>query len=302
MNALSSNVAGGASTATGYGALFSSTASSNTAEGFAALNKNTTGPGNTAIGVNGLFNNTMGGSNTAVGVNAMLSNTTGANNIAVGVGAGQALTIGNNNIEIGNAGVAAETNAIRIGTQGMQTQTYIAGISGAAVTGADVVVASNGRLGVGPPSSARYKHDVRDIGEASTKLMKLRPVTFRYNNDPTNMVQYGLVAEKVARVYPELVVYGPDGNLLTVGYSTLSSMLLNELQKENRRLQKQAQDNECEAEQIRQLTAARSRAGGTEPETETLRLEKQTEQMAQLKDMFKQAIAAQKGSDDRRLK
>jgi hypothetical protein len=212
-NTLFSNVAGFNNTATGYGALFSSTASNNTAQGFYALNKNTTGP-----------------SNTAVGVNALLNNTTGANNIAVGVGAGQTLTIGNNNIEIGNAGLAGETNAIRIGKQGTQTQTYIAGISVAPVTGSTVVINAAGRLGV-VLSSARYKHDIHDMGMASSKMLKLRPVTFRYNNDPVGNLQYGLVAEEVANVYPELVTRGLDGKVESVNYLSLTSMLLNELQK-----------------------------------------------------------------------
>ncbi len=104
----------------------------------------------------------------------------------------RALTTGNNNIEIGNLDLPAETNAIRIGNQGTQTQTYIAGISRAPVTDSPVMVAANGRLGV-VMSSARYKHDIRDMGEANSKLLKLRPVTFRYNNHPSNALQYVLV-------------------------------------------------------------------------------------------------------------
>ena len=112
--------------------------------------------------------------------------------------------MGNNNIEIGNLGSAGDTNAIRIGTPGTQTQTYIAGISGASVTGGDVVVAANGRLGV-MTSSARYKRDIHDIGPDSANLMKLRPVSFRYKDDPQAIKQYGLVAEEVEQLYPELV-------------------------------------------------------------------------------------------------
>src|SRR5262249_47370554 len=161
-------------------------------------------------------------------------NATGSNNIALGDSAGSNLTVGSNNIEIGNAGLAAETNAIRIGKQGTQTQTYISGISGIPLSnGVPVVVLSNGPLGVGPiASSARFKRDIHDMGAASNALMKLRPVTFRYKNDPEGIKQYGLVAEEVARIYPELVSYGADGKVETVRYLTLTTMLLNELQKQ----------------------------------------------------------------------
>jgi len=97
-----------------------------------------------------------------------------------------------------------------------------------------VVVASNGRLGV-MTSSVRYKHDIHDIGESSNRLLKLRPVSFRYKNDPTNALQYGLVAEQVEKVYPELVAYGPDGQAQGVRYLELTPMLLNELRKQSAR-------------------------------------------------------------------
>jgi hypothetical protein len=92
--------------------------------------------------------------------------------------------------------------------------------------GTDVLVSSNGRLGIGL-SSARYKDDIRDMGNASAALMKLRPVSFRYNNDPSRTAQYGLVAEEVERVYPELVTYRPDGKVQSVPYLELTAMLLN---------------------------------------------------------------------------
>src|SRR5208337_2117852 len=120
---------------------------------------------------------------------------------------------------------------------------FIAGISGASVMGAVVEVnTTTGQLGI-VVSSARYKHDIRDMGGKSSALLKLRPVSFRYNNDSANTLQYGLVAEEVAKVYPELVVYGPDGKVETVRYSMLSAMLLNELQKQANELQRQVQNN-----------------------------------------------------------
>jgi hypothetical protein len=234
--ALLSNNTGGDNTASGSGALQSNTiGSDNTASGSEALTKNTRGGENTASGFRALQSNTTGGDNTASGFDALFNNTTGGKNIALGAEAGENLTTGSNNIDIGDEGVAGDANTIRIGTKSTQTKTFIAGISGTTVSGADVIVSSNGQLGVAT-SSARYKHDIRDIGNASDGLMKLRPVSFRYNNDPSKTVQYGLVAEEVERVYPELVTYGPDGKVQSVRYLELTAMLLNELQKQAARL------------------------------------------------------------------
>ena len=116
------------------------------------------------------------------------------------------MTTGANNIDIGNLGVAAESNTIRIGTQGTQTATYIAGIFNSSASGDAVEVSNTGQLGM-VMSSARYKRDIHDMDEASSNLMKLRPVTFRYKDDPQGIKQYGLVAEEVEKLYPELVIY-----------------------------------------------------------------------------------------------
>jgi hypothetical protein len=207
-----------------------------------------------------LVSNTTASHNTATGQDALYYNTTGEDNIGLGFAAGYYLTTGSNNIEIGNPGAKAEANTIRIGTQGTQTNTYIAGISAAVVVGSDVVVSSTGRLGI-VMSSARYKRNIADMGDASHRLMKLRPVTFRYKNDQTGALQYGLVAEEVARVYPELVTV-TDGRVEAVRYHELIPMLLNELQKQARdlekqttRLQNQTGANERQAEQIKRLSA-----------------------------------------------
>ena len=138
--------------------------------------------------------------------------------------------MGSNNIDIGNLGVPAETNAIRIGTQGTQKATFIAGIFGSSVAGDAVVVSSTGKLGI-VVSSVRYKRDISDIGSSSEALMKLRPVTFRYRNDPSGQRRYGLVAEEVAQVYPDLVSHDVDGKVVSVHYHELVPMLLNEIQK-----------------------------------------------------------------------
>lgn len=204
----------------------------NTIAGYQAMMINTTGSYNTADGLQTLQNNTTGDNNTAVGYNALDTNSTGSTNIALGQLAGSALTTGSNNIDIGNNGTAGESGIIRIGTGGTQTGAFIAGISSDKLSaGTPVVVTGAGRLGV-LSSSARYKRDIRDMGAASDKLMKLRPVTFRYKADPTGAQQYGLIAEEVAKVYPELVIRGDDGKPETVAYHLLPAMLLNEAQKQ----------------------------------------------------------------------
>jgi hypothetical protein len=130
------------------------------------------------------------------------------------------IDIGGNNIAIGSLGSAADANTIRIGTQGTQKATYIAGISGTPMRDADVVVSRSGRLGV-LPSSARFKRDIQPLDERSQGLWQLRPVTFRYKQDPQRERQYGLIAEQVAKVYPELVVRGDKGEIESVQYREL---------------------------------------------------------------------------------
>jgi hypothetical protein len=150
-------------------------------------------------------------------------------------------------------GRAGESGVIRVGTKGIQTRTLIAGIYNSPIFGLPVLVNANGRLGV-QASSVRFKRDIHDMAEGSERLMKLRPVTFRYKEDPARTLQYGLIAEEVARVYPELVTYGDDGKPLSVAYHLLPAMLLNEWQKqvqENRR-----KDAQIDALQ-RQLAAQR---------------------------------------------
>src|SRR5262249_46284988 len=154
-----------------------------------------TGSFNTAGGVSALGGNTTGQKNTAFGLKSLFKNTTGQSNTALGYGAGVNLTTSNNNIEIGSGGASADDRVIRIGTQGTQTSTYIAGISGSNVSGPDVVVNGSGRLGI-VLSSARYKKDIRDMGTTTDGLSKLRPVTFKYQSDERGITQYGLVAEE----------------------------------------------------------------------------------------------------------
>jgi hypothetical protein len=156
------------------------------------------------------------------------------------------LTTGDNNIDIGHNGVAGESNTIRIGVN--HVATYIAGIAGAtSAGGVAVFVDGAGHLGT-ITSSARFKEDIQDIGDGSSALMKLRPVRFHYKQDvdPSGVEQYGLVAEEVAKVYPDLVVYDEKGEPQTVRYHFVNALLLNEVQRQARR--DEAQQREIEAE------------------------------------------------------
>jgi len=238
--ALTFNTTGNNNTADGHDALFNNTSAiRNTATGSFALFSNTIGPNNTAVGYFALFSNTTGNSNMASGYDALVNNTTGIGNIALGNFAGANLTTGDNNIDVGSLGVAAEANTIRIGTQGTQTATYVAGISGAAVTGRPVFVNNNGQLGV-PPSSRRFKQDVKPMDNASEAILGLKPVTFRYKKeiDPEGVPQFGLAAEDVEKVNPDLVVRDVDGKAYTVRYEAVNAMLLNEFLKEHQTVQK----------------------------------------------------------------
>ena len=234
-NALFSNTAGSFNTATGVNALIGNTTGGfNTAHGVFALFSNTTGTFNTAGGVDALFSNTTGGSNTAHGVFALLFNTTGLNNIAVGLGAGGILASGNNNIYLGgSSATATESNTMRLGA--VQTQTFIAGISGVSVSGSAVFINNAGQLGI-QASSIRYKRDIQPMGAHSRGLLRLRPVIFRYKQDVQGERQYGLIAEEVAKIYPELVTRTANGEIESVRYQEVTPMLLNELQHQQRQL------------------------------------------------------------------
>ena len=232
--ALLDNTTGFNNTATGVLALANnSRGANNTATGSTALYSNESGTSNTANGIEALRNNTTGSFNTADGVGALENNTTGIRNIALGVGAGSNLTTGNHNIDIGNPGIPDEAKTIRIGTSGTQTATFIAGIRGATVQGAlPVVVGSAGRLGT-LPSSVRFKNAIKPMHKASETILALKPVTFRYKNQTDTTPQFGLLAEDVAKVNPDLVVRDENGEVYTVRYDAVNAMLLNEFLKEH---------------------------------------------------------------------
>ena len=241
--ALLSNTTGSGNTADGAFALLSNaTGFRNAATGRFALFNNTTGSFNTAHGVDALYSNTAGDGNTANGLSALAFNTTGAFNIALGTSAGQNLTTGDRNIDIGNLGVAAEGHTIRIGTTGDQSATYIAGIAGQTVGagGSTCYVDNDGKLGVFL-SAHRFKTDIADMATASEAILALRPVTFHYKPelDKTGIPQFGLVAEEVEAINPDLVTRDKEGKVSTVRYEAVNAMLLNEFLKQHCKNQQQ---------------------------------------------------------------
>jgi len=261
--ALFSNTFGGGNTAVGSGALYSNvTGSLNTAIGDSAAFGNAGGVQNTASGAYALFSGGGGGdSNTANGT-AALYNTTGSNNIAVGNFAGYNLSTGSNNIDIGNQGVDAESNTIRIGTAGTQTNAFMAGIFEVVVTKSQpVYVDVKGHLGT-KPSSERFKTDIKPMDKASEAILALKPITFRYKKelDPDAVPQFGLVAEDVAKVDPNLVLRDDDGKTYTVRYDAVNAMLLNEFLKEHRKVEELKKDFQAtiarQQKQIQSLAAS----------------------------------------------
>ena len=275
--ALYTNTSGSGNTAVGYGALYyNSTGDTNAAFGYLSMTENTTGYANTGLGYAALANNTSGTNNVGVGFNALGGVTSGAVNLAVGVNSlasvstdygniglghrcltnlssgsynigigyttGTTLTTGSSNIYIANnLGSATENGTIRIGDPSNQTATYVAGISGStAASGVAVYVNSSGKLGT-LTSSRRYKRDIADMAANSEAVLSLRPVAFRYKEevDSTATPQFGLIAEEVEKVDPRLVAYNDKGEINTVRYEAVNSMMLNEFLKEHKRVQAQ---------------------------------------------------------------
>lgn len=253
-NALQNLTTGINNTALGFRALHDNTVGlSNTAVGSLALRNNIGGDRNTATGLGALFDNESGNDNTANGFRALVHNRANANtaigsltlennngghdNIALGYRAGANFSPGNNNIYIGNVGLAAENGTIRIG-DASQTRAFVAGIAGSSVTGAPVSVNSDGQLGT-TPSSQRFKDEIKPMDKASEAIFALEPVTFRYKKDldPNGIPQFGLVAEELARVNPDLVVRDAEGKPYTVRYDAVNAMLLNEFLKEHRKVE-----------------------------------------------------------------
>ena len=258
-----SNTTGADNTIAGYIAgLFNSTGCCNAFYGTAAGEYNTTGDSDVFLGYEAGESNTIGGADTFSGVGAGMSNTTGNYNTFYGYEAGYNNTTGNSNIYFGNQGPVSgtESNTIRLGTQGnsngQQSTAYIAGIYNTTSSGGiSVYINANGQMGT-MPSSLRFKEQVRDMGDSTNALMELRPVTFLYKPDYAKgerTLQYGLIAEEVTKVYPELVAYDTDGQPYSVRYQYLSVMLLNEVQKQYRRAENEAKVITTQQQKIDEL-------------------------------------------------
>jgi Chaperone of endosialidase len=234
---LFSNTDGSYNTAVGAGTLLfnlgnqaSGAGTQNTAIGTAALLSNTTGASNTAIGTTALLNNTTGQGNTAIGSLALFNNTSGTFVTALGFEAGSSVTTANNVIAIGTTG------------ENVSDSCYIAHILGATSSaGTAVFINSSGKLGTAT-SSRRFKEEIKPMAEASEALFALKPVTFRYKKeiDSAGTSQFGLVAEDIEKINPDLVVRDKEGNPYSVRYDQVNAMLLNEFLKEHKTVQEQA--------------------------------------------------------------
>jgi hypothetical protein len=229
---LLSNTTGAQNTATGESALFfNTTGNGNTANGVQALAFNTTGNFNTGNGFGALSSNTTGSGNTADGAGALSSNTTGIGNVALGINAGSNVTFSNNVICIG----------ADVGGANVDNSCFIGNIFNATSSGGTAVfINADGQLGT-TTSSRRFKDDIKPMERASETLFALKPVTFRYKKgtDPQGIPQFGLVAEDVEKVNPDLVVRDKEGKVNTVRYDAVNAMLLNEFLKEHHKVQQQ---------------------------------------------------------------
>jgi hypothetical protein len=295
---LSTNAAGSFNTATGAGSLLFNTADQNTAFGVAALLFNTTGINNTAVGAAALSNNTTAAGNTANGAFALFSNTEGVANTASGAAALSSNTTGSNNTAYGeealentntNHNTAVGSSALRSNTTG-SVNTALGSFAGINVTTADhvicigingdnvsnscfignifgettvnagipVMIDSAGQLGT-TSSSRRFKKEIQPMDKASESLLALKPVTFYYKSDKTGTPQFGLIAEEVADINPDLVVRDEKGEIYTVRYDAVNAMLLNEFLKEHRKVDDLKKDFQAKVaqqqKQIETLTA-----------------------------------------------
>jgi endosialidase-like protein len=269
--ALYQNIYGESNTADGYQALYANTHGKfNTATGSRALHQNTHGESNTAVGSFALYSNTTGQANTAYGMGALDRNTTGYYNTAIGEDAVAGNITGSWNVGLGAFAGSAVTTAnhvIVIGAQvdgaNVSNTCFIGNIRGATTinnNGLPVVVDSAGQLGTAS-SSARFKKEIKPMDKASELILALRPVTFHYKSDETNRPEFGLIAEEVAEVNPDLVVHDKEGKPYSVRYDAVNAMLLNEFLKEHRTVQQQGatiarlkKDLQATAAQIEALT------------------------------------------------
>jgi hypothetical protein len=248
-SALDGNTTGFGNTANGYSALLKNTIGhDNTANGSNALFANTTGNYNAASGVFALFSNTSGERNTAIGFRALVNNTSGGFNVALGAGAGSGVITADDVICIGRGVAGANVG----GT------CFIGNIRNVTTQNANalpVVIDGAGQLGT-VSSSQRFKHDIKPMGKASEGILALEPVTFRYKSDSANIPQFGLIAEEVEKVNPDLVVRDKNGEIYTVRYEAVNAMLLNEFLKEHRKVENLRNDFQATVAQHQKEIAA----------------------------------------------
>jgi hypothetical protein len=276
--ALNKNDLGDNNTATGFQAMLeSSTGNRNTATGQSALQHNSTlGNDNTATGASALFRNTHGFSNTASGASSLFNNTTGSRNMAAGFQALQQNTTGERNTAIGDSsldknttgsfnvalgagagsGVITADDVICIGRAvagaNVAGTCFIGNIRGVTTQNANalpVLIDGAGQLGTAS-SSKRFKHDIEPMGKASEGILALEPVTFHYKSDSANIPQFGLIAEEVEKVDPDLVVRDGNGEIYTVRHDAVNAMLLNEFLKEHRKVQELTKDFQATVAQL----------------------------------------------------
>jgi hypothetical protein len=243
---ISSNTNGVLNTGVGAGTLLAKTGDNNTAIAAGALLSNTNGIVNTATGTFALFSNTEGQFNTGIGHESLFANTTGSFNTAVGRDALDSNTTGNGNVALGNfagANVTTANNVVCIGNGAtgadVSDSCFIGNIRDIQTQNADaitVVVDSAGQLGT-VSSSRRFKKEIKSMDSASEAILALKPVTFHYKSDKADTPQFGLIAEEVARVNPNLVARDKNGDIYTVRYEAVNAMLLNEFLKEHRKIE-----------------------------------------------------------------
>ena len=315
------NTTGSFNTALGAGALVLNNGDSNTATGAAALLLNTSGTENTAIGTDAMVYNDTGSDNTALGAFALFSNTatnnntatgaaalannTGSANTATGAGALENNVTGFGNTALGfHAGVNVTTAAhvICIGSVGanVSTSCFIENIRGTTTANNDaipVLIDSFGQLGT-MSSSRRFKDEIKPMDKASEAILALKPVTFHYKSDKSNRPEFGLIAEDVAEVNPDLVVCDKEGEIYSVRYDAVNAMLLNEFLKEHRTVQEQqasiaglkstAEKQEATIVQLESRVAQQQR----EMEAVTAHLKQQAAQIQNVTDEVRMSKAA----------
>jgi len=270
--ALNHDTAGGKNTATGIRALFSDNSGSN----------------NTATGVSALYDNTTGWYNTAVGSNALTNNISGSGNTALGMNAGNNVTTASNVIAIGSAG-ANRGNSCFIGN--------IRGRTPANANTIQVVIDSAGQLGT-PSSSRRFKKEIQPMDSASESILALKPVTFHYKSDNTGTPQFGLIAEEVAEVNPDLVVRDEKGDIYTVRYDAVNAMLLNEFLKEHRKIEQQeATITELKSTVVRQEQDLKSKIAEQQKDFQSAITQQQKEMETVVAHLKEQDSRIQKVSD-----